>query len=105
LEIPDKRTREEIFKVHTKKMPLEKEVQLSFYIDKTKGWTGAEIESLCRNAGISAIKRVYQLKKILKLTITKSDFDKSLKEVSEQIGKKLEEKIKPLQKKDAKKVN
>jgi transitional endoplasmic reticulum ATPase len=61
LEIPDKRTREEIFKVHTKKMPLDKEVQIQDYIEKTEGWTGADIEALCRNAGINAIKRVINL--------------------------------------------
>ncbi len=90
LEIPDKKTREEIFKVHTKNMPLEKDVKIQGYIGKTDKWTGADIEALCRNAGINAIKRVYQSKEKQNLTITKLDFDKALKEVGEQIGKNFE---------------
>ena len=59
LKLPDKKTREEIFKVHTRKMPLDKSVKLQEYVEKTEGWTGADIEAICRNAGINAIKRYY----------------------------------------------
>jgi len=92
LEIPDKKSREEIFKVHTRNMPLDKKVKISDYVNKTDGWTGAEIESLARNAGINAIKRIYLSKeknKSEKITITKEDFDKSLKLVSEQSEKEI----------------
>jgi len=90
LTIPDKKTREEIFKVHTKDMPLDKSVKLSYYINKTGGWTGAEIEAVCRNAGINAIKRFYtQNKKSKSLKISKEDFDKALFEVSKSINKEL----------------
>ena len=33
------------------------------YTEKTNGWTSADIESICRNAGMNAIKRYYPLKK------------------------------------------
>ena len=89
LGIPDRKTREEIFKVHTKKMPLTKEINLSFYAELTDGWTGADIESACRNAGINAIKRVYQVRTKQNLEIKKEDFDEALKEVGKQIGKKI----------------
>ena len=39
LGIPDKKTREKIFLVHTRNMPLDKSVKLSDYIEKTEGWT------------------------------------------------------------------
>ena len=87
LGIPDEKTREAIFKVHTKNMPLDKSVKILDYTEKTTGWTGADIESICRNAGMNAIKRYYQLKKKEKLIIKKEDFDQSLKEVSKQIDK------------------
>jgi len=89
LEIPDEKTREEIFKVHTTGMPLEKDVNIQEYIKKTKGWNGAEIESICRNAGINAIKKNYKLKDPIKLQINKNDFDEALKLVAEQIGKNI----------------
>ena len=91
LKVPDKNTREQIFKVHTKKMPLIKELEnnLKQYVDKTENWTGAEVESLARNAGINAIKRVYKDSEKKELTITKQDFDQALEEVSKSIGKEI----------------
>jgi transitional endoplasmic reticulum ATPase len=88
LGVPDKETREEIFKVHTKEMPLNKEVKISDYVNKTENWTGAEIEAVCRNAGIIAIKRVYSSDK-KELKITKEDFSQALKEVSESAEKEI----------------
>jgi len=87
LGIPDDKTREEIFKVHMKEMPLDKSVKVLDYVGKTSGWTGADIEAICRNAGIIAIKRVYSSKKKMDLKITKDDFDKALKEVAGSLGK------------------
>jgi len=89
LAIPDKRTREKIFEVHTRKMPLSKEIELLGYIDSTEGWTGAEIESICRNAGINAIKRQYKNKDTKGFEISKKDFEMALNTVSKNSGKKL----------------
>ena len=99
LGMPDEKTREAIFKVHTKNMPLDKSIRILEYTEKTEGWTGADIESICRNAGMNAIKRAYKSKKKEKMVIKKEDFDESLKEVSKQIEKKVSTKSK---KEDAK---
>jgi len=88
---PDKKTREKIFEVHTRNMPLDKSVKIADYLEKTQGWTGADIEAVCRNAGVNAIKTFYKTKKATdKLIITKKDFDESLKEISKAIEKPLE---------------
>ncbi len=89
LGVPDKNTRKKIFEVHTRKMPLEKDVKIDFYVEQTCDWNGAEIEAICRNAGVNAIKRVYSSKKEQNLTIRKEDFDFALKEVSKSIGKQI----------------
>lgn len=90
LDIPNKETRKKIFEVHTKKMPLDKNVNLKTYIEKTDGFTGADIEAICRNAGINAIKRHYtQKKKPETLKIKKEDFDKSFEQVSKTLNKGL----------------
>jgi transitional endoplasmic reticulum ATPase len=91
LGFPDERTREEIFKVHTAKMPLEKDVKILDYVKKTDGWSGADIDSVCRNAGVLAIKRVYKTDKKQELTIKKEDFNSALKEVSLNSGKEISE--------------
>ena len=55
---PDEQTRLEVFKVHTSKMPLAKGVDLAGLAHKTDGYTGADIENLCREAGMEAIRRI-----------------------------------------------
>ena len=84
LEVPDEETRLEILKVHTKNMPLSSKINLEKLAKETQEWTGADIEALCRNAGINAIKKNYMLKDMTKLTIEKENFDKALEEIFKQ---------------------
>ncbi len=58
LSIPDKKTREKIFAVHTQNMPLDSSLNIAEYIEKTNWFNGAEIEAVCREAGIRTIKRM-----------------------------------------------
>ncbi len=76
LPLPDEATRKSIFAVHTKTMPLAKDVDLPAIVKQTNGYTGADIAGICRNAGLLAIKRVYTQKaKDIVISITKADFD------------------------------
>ncbi|MGD9276846.1 MAG: CDC48 family AAA ATPase [Candidatus Pacearchaeota archaeon] len=104
LTIPDKETRKKIFEVHTKNMPLAKNINLNEYIEKTENWSGAEIEAVARNAGLGAIKRNYKLKDTKNFEITKQDFEKGLGEVSEQSGKEIFKKEKPKERSEKKPV-
>lgn len=89
LPLPDEPTRTKIFAVHTRTMPLDKDVKLEEYVKQMNGYSGAEIESLCRQAGLLAIKRVYSSKdKTTKLTITKADFDASFQAMQKSKAKK-----------------
>ncbi len=56
--VPDEATRLEIFRVHTHKMPLAKAVDLPKMAHASEGFTGADIENLCREAGMEAIRRL-----------------------------------------------
>ena len=84
LGLPDEETREQIFNVHIKNMPLEKDVDVKKMSKDSEGWTGADIEAVCRNAGISAIKRNYKEKDLSKVKITVNDFDEAFKTISNQ---------------------
>ncbi len=53
---PDKKARLEIFKVHTRKMPLAEDVDLEKLAEMTEGYTGADIEAVCREAALSALR-------------------------------------------------
>jgi len=86
---PDDKTIEEIFKVHTRNMPLEKSLSLSELAKKTSGWNGAEVESACRRAGLNAIRRNYKEEDIKKIKIIPEDFNKAIKEISKTIEKPL----------------
>jgi transitional endoplasmic reticulum ATPase len=53
---PDEAARLEIFKIATSKMPLDKEVSLKELSKITEGYTGADIDNLVREAGMTAIR-------------------------------------------------
>ncbi len=53
---PDKKARLEIFKVHTRNMPLAEDVDLEELAEKTEGYTGADIAALCREAALTALR-------------------------------------------------
>jgi len=53
---PDERTREEIFKIHTKNKPLAKDVDLKELAKETEGKVGSDIEFICRKASMLAIR-------------------------------------------------
>jgi transitional endoplasmic reticulum ATPase len=58
LRVPDNEGRLEIFKVHTRGMPLAEEVNLMDFAQITYGFVGADIAALCREAAMSALRRV-----------------------------------------------
>lgn len=53
---PEAKARKMIFKIHTKGMPLSKDVDIDTLVKQTEGFSGADIESLCREAGLYALR-------------------------------------------------
>lgn len=80
LPMPDQKARLEIFKVHTKAKPLDKDVDLEKFAKDTEGKSGADIEAICREAGMNAIREFIKSgrKDIEKFRITKDDFKKHI---------------------------
>ncbi len=83
--IPDKKTREEIFNVHTKGMPL-KDVDIKKLAEKSEGYAGSDIEALCREAAINALRKDPKAN-----TITTKNFEEAFKEVGPSVSKEIEE--------------
>ncbi|RLG88984.1 MAG: proteasome-activating nucleotidase [Thermoprotei archaeon] len=54
--LPDENGRYEIFKIHTRRMKLEKDVDLNKLAKLTRGATGADIKAICTEAGLHAIR-------------------------------------------------
>ncbi len=56
--IPDSQAREEILEIHTRGMPLREDIDLKKFAEITHGFTGADLESLCREAAMTALRRI-----------------------------------------------
>ncbi len=61
---PDEEARIAIFKVHTKNMPLSKDVDLKKLAKQTEGYVGADIESVCREAAMLTLRNDLEAKEI-----------------------------------------
>ncbi len=87
--VPDRDGRKEILQIHTRGMPLAKDVSLDRYADVTHGFVGADLDALAKEAAMSALRRILpEIKleeKIIpsdvleKLQVTKEDFDNALR--------------------------
>lgn len=65
VEAPDFEARLKILEVHTKDMPLDEEVSLKKIAQNTEGYSGADLENVCREAGMEAIReKMMELEKI-----------------------------------------
>ena len=61
---PDEKARKEILKVHTGHMSLDEDVNLQKLAKKTEGYSGADIEVLCRKAGMIALHEDMNIEKV-----------------------------------------
>jgi len=94
LPLPDEKTREEIFEIHTKNKPLAQDVDLTKLAKETDGRTGSDIEFICRRASMFAVREYIEHdsaeKKVTKekeLKVSRQHFDQALKMLKEQNGK------------------
>ena len=71
---PDQKARLEIFKVHCKNMPIR--TDLKKLATQSEGYVGADIEAICREAAIYALRENMQAK-----IVTTSHFKEALKKV------------------------
>ncbi|MBI3033270.1 AAA family ATPase [Candidatus Woesearchaeota archaeon] len=86
-------TREAIFRVHMKNMPVEDDVDIKELAQKTEGYVGADIEAICREAAIMALRDDMKTKKV-----PKKYFEKALEKVRPSMTKDIEEAYKEIQK-------
>lgn len=91
--VPSKEGRLNVLKIHTRNMPLNKDVNLKKWADRTHGFVGADLAALCKEAAINVIRRILPdinlkedqpiSKDILdKLVITDHDFEEGMKVVA-----------------------
>ena len=81
---PDDRARYEIMKILTLSMPLAKNVNLEDISESTKGFSGADLVALCREAAVNAMRTKSNI-------VNNTDFGKALHLVKPSITKDIEE--------------
>ena len=104
---PDRDSRYNILKVHTKNMPITKDVDLKRIAEKTDGYVGADLENLCREAGMMAYRQSSDAAEVteknfldaLKVIRPSVDEDviKFYKGLSDSIGKNVVERKKTIE--------
>ncbi|GAB6134789.1 CDC48 family AAA ATPase [Thermococcus prieurii] len=104
---PDEKARLEIFKVHTRKVPLAEDVDLEELAKRTEGYTGADIEAIVREAAMLAMRRALQEGIIKpgmkadeirrKVKVTMKDFEEALKKIGPSVSKETMEYYRKIQ--------
>jgi len=89
--IPDREGRLEVLQIHTRAMPLAENVSLERLADVTHGFVGADLESLCKEAAMRALRRILPqidleaesipAEVLAKITVTMEDFQEALRDV------------------------
>ncbi len=74
--IPDLEARKKIFNVHTENMPLAEDVKLDELAENTENYVGSDIESICREAGMIALRNNPESEEV-----TQKDFEEAKEDV------------------------
>lgn len=82
---PDEKSRQQILKIYTKDMPLAKDVDLNQLTIVTKNYSGADIEGVCREAAMHALR-----KDIMSREVTMKDFEDGLKKMGPTVTPDME---------------
>ncbi|PIN85646.1 MAG: proteasome-activating nucleotidase, partial [Candidatus Diapherotrites archaeon CG11_big_fil_rev_8_21_14_0_20_37_9] len=75
--LPDVEARKKIFTIHTKKMNMEKKVDVNALAELSDGLTGADIKAVCMEAGIFTLRKNGS-------RISAKDFEEAIVKVAKQ---------------------
>ncbi|MBW2964384.1 CDC48 family AAA ATPase [Candidatus Woesearchaeota archaeon] len=84
--VPELKTREKIIEIHTKGVPLAKDVNVKDLAAKTEGFVGADVASLVREAAIISLRKNMESNEV-----TANDFEEALKRVRASVTKEIEQ--------------
>jgi len=90
--VPDMEGRLQILNIHTKNMPLTKDVNLKEISEKTEGYTGADLESLAREAAMLALRENHDADKV-----SSKHFEKAMEKVGASVTKNDQERYKQIE--------
>jgi len=82
---PDEKTRFRILEIYAKGMPLAKDIDLSRMASLTKGYSGADLEAMCREAAMISLRRNLEAEHV-----TSEDFKKAMDKIGPSITPDME---------------
>jgi transitional endoplasmic reticulum ATPase len=82
---PDHKTLIQIFKIHTREMPLSDDVDLKELARMCVGYSGADVEALCREAALNALRTDPKANKV-----TFEDFRKAMDRIKPSVTSDME---------------
>ncbi|HDD70683.1 MAG TPA: AAA family ATPase, partial [Candidatus Woesearchaeota archaeon] len=88
--IPDVEARKSILLVHTKGMPLASDVKIDKLAEDTQGFVGADIEALCREAAVAALRENISSKEV-KMKHFKAALERVFPSVTAEVEKAYED--------------
>ena len=90
--VPDQESRKNIFDIYLKRMPLSKDVDAEELASKTEGYVGADIEGVCREAAMIALREDMKAKEVIMehfvkaLDVVKASVDEEIEEAYNQLA-------------------
>ncbi len=104
ISVPDAKGREKILGIHTRRMPLEDDVDLQIVAEKTNGHVGADLASLCREAAYNALRRTVPPGAFEtgsgfnheQLTVNQADFMEAIRTVTPSVAREFSLEVPPI---------
>jgi transitional endoplasmic reticulum ATPase len=88
--VPDRNDRVELLQIHVRNMPIDEDVDLESLADRTHGFVGADINALCKESAMKALRRYLPdlgtedeipPEIVEKMSVSDDDFEEALKGV------------------------
>jgi transitional endoplasmic reticulum ATPase len=88
--VPDVHGRKEILQIHCRGIPLEEDVNLDYFAQKTHGFVGADLAALAKEAAMRALRRYLPkiemdkeipLELLEEMKVTKDDFQNAMNDI------------------------
>ncbi len=93
--LPNKNARKHIFGIHLKNRPISEDLNIELLADKLEGYTGADIQAICEEATILAIRKGILQSDVdpldpnsyIKVKITQDDFNNAIEKIKKGADK------------------
>lgn len=84
VQLPDLDSRREIFKIKLEKIPIAGDVDIEGLVNLTEGYSGAEINAVCKEAALKSLEESFEA-----LEVHKRHFDHALHSIKPRTSKEL----------------